>query len=698
MKNIICLSDGTGNGAAKKNKTNIWRLYESIDLHKDNQIVFYDDGVGSKENTFDKIMGGAFGYGLKRNVLEMYKYLCRNYSTDDKIYLFGFSRGAFTVRVLAGFIAHAGLINAKDKDETELTKQANSLFWHYICSKKHLSLSALWCAIFLRDKNLHGDIDPEIEFIGVWDTVDAYGFPIDELAILWHRFIYPLRFSDHNLSKKVKRACHAISVDDERHSFHPVLWNEENEVGNRITQIWFSGVHADVGGGYPRKSLSLVSLDWMITQVESSKNIQGIDFIEDIRVRYKNQSDWNGPQHNSRSGLGVYYRYKPRNIEHLCNCEKPRVIIKSPKIHNSVFERIKGMSQIYVPSGIPEKYDVITTKGGHKIYETDDEKSSRVSALEKVKDIIFIRRLLNLAMFIFTFTFLLFPFLVDWEEGGSCISYACFLDPLLNVIESTLPDITSRWFDALRQHPVWLILFLSFAGVFIWLRSLLWNATQHYAFLAWTKLDTNISKKSVIKKVRHWWHCCVGNILSWLFSIVLFVFILYIIFSMVSAIIFHARITQGGLCKNSKESEYPTHEVTRTLQISKACFQTSIRLKAGDKYKFKVKSGGLTDGSYNANPNGITDPLNVVMYLATPLRRHMDQPWIKLMGRVGNDGNENFPIGKGESEYMAKTSGELFLYVNDAVLGIWPEWDIFYTHEGGRNNGYIDVTVSNIRL
>jgi len=109
VKNIILLSDGTGNSAAKKNKTNVWRLYAALDLHNDQQIAMYDDGVGSKETTFYKVMGGAFGYGLKRNVLELYKYLCRNYEQGDRIYLFGFSRGAFTVRVLAGFIAHAGL-------------------------------------------------------------------------------------------------------------------------------------------------------------------------------------------------------------------------------------------------------------------------------------------------------------------------------------------------------------------------------------------------------------------------------------------------------------------------------------------------------------------------------------------------------------------------------------------------------------
>ena len=98
MKKIVLLSDGTGNGSAKRHKTNVWRLYNALDLHRADQIAMYDDGVGSQEFLLFKLLGGAFGFGLKKNVLELYKFLCRNYSADDenqahdKIYLFGFSR------------------------------------------------------------------------------------------------------------------------------------------------------------------------------------------------------------------------------------------------------------------------------------------------------------------------------------------------------------------------------------------------------------------------------------------------------------------------------------------------------------------------------------------------------------------------------------------------------------------------------
>ena len=98
MSNIVLLSDGTGNSAAKRHRTNVWRLYEALDLHGHDQIAFYDDGVGSKEFVLFKLLGGVFGWGLRNNVIELYKTLCRNYKRGDKIYLFSFSRGAFTSR------------------------------------------------------------------------------------------------------------------------------------------------------------------------------------------------------------------------------------------------------------------------------------------------------------------------------------------------------------------------------------------------------------------------------------------------------------------------------------------------------------------------------------------------------------------------------------------------------------------------
>ena len=110
-RNLIVLSDGTGNSASKAFKTNVWRLYQAIDLTDGSQIAEFADGVGTSSIKFFRILGLAFGIGVKRNVLTLYKFLCRNYQEGDKIFAFGFSRGAFTIRVLVGLINYVGLVS-----------------------------------------------------------------------------------------------------------------------------------------------------------------------------------------------------------------------------------------------------------------------------------------------------------------------------------------------------------------------------------------------------------------------------------------------------------------------------------------------------------------------------------------------------------------------------------------------------------
>ena len=274
-KNIILLSDGTGNGAAKRNKTNVWRLYDALDLHRDDQVAFYHDGVGSQEFLLFKLLGGAFGWGLKRNIRELYKFLCRNYRSGDRIYLFGFSRGAFSVRMLAGMIAYCG-VYTDYKDEKDLNRAARHNYNAYRSRFKTGLLTRGIRAFMGRTDPVSPRHLPDIEFIGVWDTVDAYGFPIDEMAVVWDALIYPIHFPDQKLSDKVRKACHAVSVDDERHTFHPVLWDESGETDpERIEQVWFPGVHSDVGGGYPMDTLSLVALDWMIERAGAKTDEAG---------------------------------------------------------------------------------------------------------------------------------------------------------------------------------------------------------------------------------------------------------------------------------------------------------------------------------------------------------------------------------------------------------------------------------------
>ncbi len=728
MKNIVLLSDGTGNSAAKKNKTNVWRLYQALDLHDESQIAMYDDGVGTQKNAVLKALGAAFGYGLKRNVIEMYKYLCRNFidaaanqnkamegqtsasapqsEEDDRIYMFGFSRGAFTVRVLAEFVADVGLYTHY-RDEKDLDDQARENYRHFRRNDRDSNsskckfmmrgiVSRLWCVLFCKKPVKYSNVEPNITFVGVWDTVDAYGFPIDEIAILWDILIYPLRFYNQDLSPKVLKACHAVSVDDERQTFHPLLWNEANEENNRIEQVWFAGVHSDVGGGYPRKSLSLVTLDWMISRVEANKTSKDLMFVKSLRDLYTNQSDWNGPQHDSRSGLAMYYRYKPRNIEDLCNDKQAGVTIKLPKLHRSVLERIRGHSLPYAPTGIPANYEVISTDGKKRQYETPEQASERDASLNYARDIIFWRRRIYIALVLTTLVLVASRFFLDWDKGGICIGTACMIDPVLQLIINTLPDFVVAWIDALRQNPIWLWGFVIIFGVLFLLRHYAVAATRAAATCAWSTL-LHGSKPPAWEPTPTSWLRRLGQthfkaFTVWFGASVAFVLMLYLVIAVINGVAFHLRYTSGTLCDGSDTLQTVSSPVTVDLDVMNACSATGIKLEKGETYSFIVPDVTLHDGDkYEANPNGIT-PNRLLGFV--PFRRHLGQPWFKLHGKVDDAGFETFPLGAGSFTYTARSNGELFLYVNDAVFGLILDWDLPYRWEIGRNRGTVAVTIS----
>src|SRR3954469_16085522 len=181
VKNIILLSDGTGNSAGKVWRTNVWRVFEGLDLSDPQQVACYDDGVGTSAFKPLAILGGAFGWGLRRNVLTLYEFLCRNYQPGDRIYGFGFSRGAYTMRVVTGLALSQGIV--KGATDEELHRNARLAYSEYRKEKfkSRWRVEALVRGIrslFQRnavpDVKVHKD-DVEIAFLGLWDTVAAYG-------------------------------------------------------------------------------------------------------------------------------------------------------------------------------------------------------------------------------------------------------------------------------------------------------------------------------------------------------------------------------------------------------------------------------------------------------------------------------------------------------------------------------------------
>lgn len=379
-KNIVLCSDGTGNRDIKARGTNVFKLYEAVDIqgHKENQsfkpqVAFYDDGVGSSSFLPVKIIGGAFGWGFSKNVRDLYTELVHVYQPGDSLYLFGFSRGAYTIRALAGMIQYCGIVDiAKVANKEQLESRVKACWDQFAAVvfkpfqtdavRRRNVPAAVDSAIAVERRRALGAIahpehapagEPSIEFVGVWDTVAAVGAPFEELRDLLNFFI-PVKFAELVPGSRIKRACHALSIDDERQTFHPELWNEQKARSGQIEQVWFAGAHSNVGGGYPKQGMSLVALDWMMAEAERC----GLRFIPGDREFVKTHQDIHGTLYDSRAGLAVYYRWGPRNIVTLCRDHN----IKVPKIHVSVFERIANGTDGYAPGNIPFACEVVTTQ------------------------------------------------------------------------------------------------------------------------------------------------------------------------------------------------------------------------------------------------------------------------------------------------------------------------------------------------
>jgi hypothetical protein len=488
-KNIILLSDGTGNSAAKLQKTNVWRVYRALDLSGDDQLAEYDDGVGTSSLRPLALLGGGFGVGLARNVRHLYAFLSRNYRglPDEKVFAFGFSRGSFTIRMLIGFVRNQGLV---DPELPEQPFQREVLHrWDAFRSARFRLLGRTPDKQPSLDEVKKRGHVPEFEFVGLWDTVSAYGLPIDELQYAVDLYIYPFSFSDRHLSSIVKCAYHALSLDDERRTFHPVLW-DEREAGDRarLQQVWFPGVHSSIGGGYPKDGLAYVSLEWMVRKAKSL----GLRFIDADFKEIEQQVDAHDQLYNSRAGLGGYYRYSPRPVTTLGHDTLNNVTIERPKVHVSAFARIHRGQVAYAPIGVPLVYDlvlrdgtiipgpcdavkdasgqtkIVTTKpagGPTSPYLEDGERAQlRATRMEAVWNIVWWRRVVYFLTLFSTLYLAALPWLVPALSTkdslpGLTTSIETYLKPILTASGYLLPDwVGKTWLGTFGNEPVLFLL------------------------------------------------------------------------------------------------------------------------------------------------------------------------------------------------------------------------------------------------
>jgi len=263
MKDIVVCFDGTWNTNAdpKDPPTNVERLRRLL-ANDDSQSVWYDPGVGT--DWYDHLRGGVTGEGLSKNIRQGYVHLSQTWKDGDRIWLFGFSRGAFTARSLAGMLRKCWLpANAGD----ELAEEAYHVYQILAGGADGPE------AVAFRERNKCREI--RIHFIGVWDTVGALGIPLPIAKHLNEEFN---GFHDTRLSSTVRYAYHAVAIDEHRADYDVTLWDDVAEPvpDHTVEQRWFAGAHSNIGGGYPDQQLADITLAWMIARARQAVS-EGFD-------------------------------------------------------------------------------------------------------------------------------------------------------------------------------------------------------------------------------------------------------------------------------------------------------------------------------------------------------------------------------------------------------------------------------------
>jgi len=260
-KRLIVCCDGTWNTAdqaasGRPCPTNVTKIALSVaplDAGGLVQRVYYHPGVGTSR--WERLRGGAFGFGLSRNVRDAYHFLVDAYEPGDELFFFGFSRGAYTARSLAGLVRNCGVLRRENADRAGAA-------WDLYRSAAERPTGV--ASTLFRRAYAH---EVRIRFLGMFDTVGAYGVPALGPAVLRplvRRLNRRWQFHDTRLSSQVDGAFQALAIDEHRAVFTPALWEQQPHArGQEMRQVWFSGVHCDVGGGYPETGLSDIALLWM---------------------------------------------------------------------------------------------------------------------------------------------------------------------------------------------------------------------------------------------------------------------------------------------------------------------------------------------------------------------------------------------------------------------------------------------------
>jgi hypothetical protein len=598
-----------------------------------------------------------------------------------------------------------------------------------------------------------------------------------------------LSMPDQFMNHKIRRACHALALEEARDAFKPVLWDDRYvrdpgglvpvgqgwtparppESGKphiddeRISQVWFVGVHSDIGGGYSRAGLAYWTLTWMIERAK----VYGLTFQQSQEESLRPLADPYDKLNDSRHGLGGYYRYRPRRLSaiynkppyklsllddfwHIVNLWNGRpdserevrrelvspaslVARPAPKIHQSVLDRITKGTDGYAPIVLPEKYSVLDNDGFVAADGAGASAASRALRQEMVWDWVWARRVTYFLTVFATFFLVALPLIDKWNPGSGPVGPAevivplidlfAIFAPLINLVGALLPSFIEPWLDAFRNAPdrflggALAVGILMYVGNWvqghirdrmrqIW-RTLDAPAQPPSGFVHWLRTAGPVLAYSYLLK--HW---IIPSIFAWL----IFVCLASVIVGLANRVSFAVLDLSGQLCTPTPNpGAQPVITVgNANFDTAKPCTATGLAVQRGktDRISLVVTEPWEDGHRFNeTDPNkakGIpTDPqgfgvrrMRWQMALGLPIRRLVGSNWFATVLRIGKGefGDIVLPFEKDSrfgtsftATFTARKSGELFVYVNDAVIGIPGYVDTFYKNNKGKADLILQV-------
>ena len=768
-RNILLFSDGTGNSSAKLFKTNVWRMYEAVDLGPSEkgelQVAYYDNGVGNQQVRVLAMLAGILGIGLKSNILRIYRYACRNGDADCRFYCFGFSRGAYTIRLVAAMIAKYGLV--RYSNESELEARVRDTFRAFMRTNnpnvtkfvgkagravRDIAVAIKRALIGPRLKIKAVYVPTTIQFLGVWDTVAAYGGPVSEITRGIDDYIWPLTMTDSCLNADVRFARQALSIDDERDAFQPVLWDEvdwdskarkahpddeskQDAFRKQLKQVWFAGMHADVGGGYPDESLSYVSLLWMMQEAQDA----GLRLLDDNIQRYRDLANSLGPIHNSRGGLGAYYRPQPRKIAAFLHKKSgmdledatlglrdpvlgeepkpPHGLLLGCRVHESVIARLKDGTDDYAPATLPPQISVepysktARVKGVKKslLNQLSVRNDEWYACQERIWDFVFWRRVVYFAAATATFLFATLPWWVN------SIPYPATADGRAVMVRMTswsryVPIEPARpWIEAFQVNWLLFVGLLVQIGAMTYAGVALEGTSRSRSYRLWRERLTGGTLSLLppglftrLRTSRYYQRSL--QVVKWRVMPVAAAFLLvattvWLGLAGITQAIWSLR--EPSLCPRQTRMQFESNAKSLSFDPRSLCTYTGVRVQREHRYEvtFKVDQP-WRDASIRATPAGVrTSDMVWKQSLFSPFRRLADGRYLQPAVEVRPPDHADDYVPRTQvrlldpvweesrrayvATFTARQSGDLYLFLNDAAfLGLVHP---FYLNNHGRS-------------